>query len=202
MYQQNQTYEKHYDGQPLYGQSATTAIPVSSTADSSQLYSTDNSYSHSVGGLHIQSKARVPWSTGLCDCTSDVKNCKYALNSSSMMARVLTRSRYGWLVCFLFDYGASVILIILIIVAGCITCWCPCITFGQVAEIVDKGSTCKKLYWFLKLDFWVVNYEYQIFIILNKNGISDCELYIMALDSDRCWAGNWQQHWNCNCDYI
>ncbi|XP_022856320.1 cell number regulator 2-like, partial [Olea europaea var. sylvestris] len=25
--------------------------------------------------------------------------------------------------------------------AGCITCWCPCITFGQIAEIVDKGST-------------------------------------------------------------
>nr|VDC63932.1 unnamed protein product [Brassica rapa] len=24
---------------------------------------------------------------------------------------------------------------------GCITCWCPCITFGQVAEIVDQGST-------------------------------------------------------------
>ncbi|XP_048613117.1 protein PLANT CADMIUM RESISTANCE 2-like [Brassica napus] len=24
---------------------------------------------------------------------------------------------------------------------SCITCWCPCITFGQVAEIVDQGST-------------------------------------------------------------
>ncbi|KAL0446745.1 UNVERIFIED_CONTAM: protein PLANT CADMIUM RESISTANCE 2 [Sesamum latifolium] len=24
---------------------------------------------------------------------------------------------------------------------GCITCWCPCITFGQIAEIVDKGSS-------------------------------------------------------------
>ncbi|KAH7839973.1 hypothetical protein Vadar_010820 [Vaccinium darrowii] len=23
----------------------------------------------------------------------------------------------------------------------CITCWCPCITFGQIAGIVDKGST-------------------------------------------------------------
>ncbi|XP_034686247.1 protein PLANT CADMIUM RESISTANCE 2-like [Vitis riparia] len=22
----------------------------------------------------------------------------------------------------------------------CITCWCPCITFGQIAEIVDKGT--------------------------------------------------------------
>ena len=25
--------------------------------------------------------------------------------------------------------------------AGCITCFCPCITFGQIAEIVDRGST-------------------------------------------------------------
>ncbi|KAM7487757.1 hypothetical protein LguiB_025241 [Lonicera macranthoides] len=23
----------------------------------------------------------------------------------------------------------------------CITCWCPCITFGKIAEIVDKGTT-------------------------------------------------------------
>ncbi|KAI3516647.1 hypothetical protein L1887_15570 [Cichorium endivia] len=23
----------------------------------------------------------------------------------------------------------------------CLTCWCPCITFGQVAEIVDNGRT-------------------------------------------------------------
>ncbi|XP_050231326.1 protein PLANT CADMIUM RESISTANCE 2-like [Mercurialis annua] len=23
----------------------------------------------------------------------------------------------------------------------CITCWCPCITFGQIAEVVDKGTT-------------------------------------------------------------
>ncbi|XP_076952340.1 protein PLANT CADMIUM RESISTANCE 3-like [Bidens hawaiensis] len=24
---------------------------------------------------------------------------------------------------------------------SCLTCWCPCITFGQIAEIVDKGNT-------------------------------------------------------------
>ncbi|KAJ1704022.1 hypothetical protein LUZ63_003801 [Rhynchospora breviuscula] len=23
----------------------------------------------------------------------------------------------------------------------CLTCWCPCITFGRIAEIVDKGDT-------------------------------------------------------------
>ncbi|KAK7363026.1 hypothetical protein VNO77_05154 [Canavalia gladiata] len=23
----------------------------------------------------------------------------------------------------------------------CLTCWCPCVSFGRVAEIVDKGST-------------------------------------------------------------
>lgn len=30
--------------------------------------------------------------------------------------------------------------------ANClITCICPCITFGQIAEIVNKGSVCKFL---------------------------------------------------------
>ncbi|XP_057416441.1 protein PLANT CADMIUM RESISTANCE 2-like [Lotus japonicus] len=43
-------------------------------------------------------KAQEDWSTGLCDCSSDVKTC-------------------------------------------CITCWCPCVTFGRVAEVVDQGST-------------------------------------------------------------
>ncbi|CAA7400862.1 unnamed protein product [Spirodela intermedia] len=23
----------------------------------------------------------------------------------------------------------------------CITCWCPCVTFGKIAEIVDRGSS-------------------------------------------------------------
>ncbi|VVA17932.1 PREDICTED: PLANT CADMIUM RESISTANCE [Prunus dulcis] len=23
----------------------------------------------------------------------------------------------------------------------CLTCWCPCVTFGRIAEIVDRGST-------------------------------------------------------------
>ncbi|PHU17419.1 hypothetical protein BC332_13114 [Capsicum chinense] len=47
--------------------------------------------------MYRKKKNDVPWSTGLCDCMSDPKNC-------------------------------------------CITLWCPCITFGQVAEIIDKGS--------------------------------------------------------------
>ncbi|XP_040258847.1 cell number regulator 11-like [Aegilops tauschii subsp. strangulata] len=24
----------------------------------------------------------------------------------------------------------------------CLTCWCPCITFGRIAEVVDGGSSC------------------------------------------------------------
>uniref|UniRef100_I1Q1F0 Uncharacterized protein n=1 Tax=Oryza glaberrima TaxID=4538 RepID=I1Q1F0_ORYGL len=27
----------------------------------------------------------------------------------------------------------------------CLTCWCPCITFGRIAEIVDRGSTCRHI---------------------------------------------------------
>ncbi|CAI9776713.1 unnamed protein product [Fraxinus pennsylvanica] len=47
---------------------------------------------------HARVGTQGEWSTGLCDCSSDVSNC-------------------------------------------CVTCWCPCITFGQIAEITSRGST-------------------------------------------------------------
>ncbi|KAK3421708.1 hypothetical protein EUGRSUZ_G02339 [Eucalyptus grandis] len=28
----------------------------------------------------------------------------------------------------------------------CLTCWCPCITFGRIAEMVDRGSTCRAMH--------------------------------------------------------
>ncbi|KAL8171112.1 hypothetical protein V2J09_022916 [Rumex salicifolius] len=40
------------------------------------------------------------WSSGLCDCFSDVRSC-------------------------------------------CLVCWCPCVAFGQLSEVVDKGTSCK-----------------------------------------------------------
>ncbi|PPS06883.1 hypothetical protein GOBAR_AA13766 [Gossypium barbadense] len=89
-------YEK-YSGSAAeatkFGQdAATTGIPVSS----SNAYYTDTSQNTNT---RPQTKTRVRWSSGLCDCFSDWRNC-------------------------------------------CITCWCPCVTFGQIAEIVDKGSSC------------------------------------------------------------
>ncbi|MQL89670.1 hypothetical protein Taro_022252 [Colocasia esculenta] len=27
----------------------------------------------------------------------------------------------------------------------CLTCWCPCVTFGRIAEITDRGGTCESL---------------------------------------------------------
>ncbi|XP_011023892.1 PREDICTED: protein PLANT CADMIUM RESISTANCE 2-like [Populus euphratica] len=94
MYSQNpSSYEKFSTSQPpAFGQdTTTTGIPLTST---SHFYSTDDSRS----SIELRSKNKGPWSTGLCDCHDDWRNC-------------------------------------------CITFWCPCVTFGQIAEIVDKGSS-------------------------------------------------------------
>ncbi|KAF2316819.1 hypothetical protein P3X46_026551 [Hevea brasiliensis] len=94
MYSTNPNSYDKFSGPPppMFSQdSTTTGIPVSST---NQYYTSDNSLSDT----HLQSKNKDPWSSGLCDCFSDWRNC-------------------------------------------CLTCWCPCVTFGRIAEIVDKGSS-------------------------------------------------------------
>ncbi|XP_062171315.1 protein PLANT CADMIUM RESISTANCE 2-like [Alnus glutinosa] len=87
------TYERYNDGQAPFVENAVTGVPVSSSSE----YDESSQSQPAVFGIH-QPKVRVPWSSGLFDCFSDVRNC-------------------------------------------CTTFWCPCITFGQVAEIVDKGSS-------------------------------------------------------------
>ncbi|KAF8389970.1 hypothetical protein HHK36_024490 [Tetracentron sinense] len=83
-----------YFAPPSFTQPSTsTSIPLSSTF-TNQFHSENPPVARPI----IQSKPQIPWSTGLCDCGTDVRNC-------------------------------------------CITCWCPCITFGQISEIVDKGSS-------------------------------------------------------------
>ncbi|XP_030529203.1 protein PLANT CADMIUM RESISTANCE 2-like [Rhodamnia argentea] len=89
------------------GWSGFSSPPPSSatTADADKLLHSGH-HSHSQNTSTVDASApptfeerdQVQWSSGLCDCLSDRRNC-------------------------------------------CITCWCPCITFGQIAEIVDKGSS-------------------------------------------------------------
>nr|XP_027086142.1 cell number regulator 9-like [Coffea arabica] len=49
----------------------------------------------------------------------------------------------------------------------CLTCWCPCITFGRVAEIVDKGqsSCCKMGCIFCVLNLLLLNHGSLSWII-------------------------------------
>ena len=55
--------------------------------------------------------------------------------------------------------------------------WCPCITFGRIAEIVDKGSSCKyattrDLFCQLKFLFFFCSFFFFLknlsFILLRK----------------------------------
>ncbi|CAN1347571.1 Protein PLANT CADMIUM RESISTANCE 2 [Linum perenne] len=101
MYSSQNSYDKFTAGvntpPPLYKDSTTPPPPlykdsttlVTESTTGSQFYSS-NSYAESTD--------KVDWSSGLCDCFSDARNC-------------------------------------------CITCWCPCVIFGQIAEIVDMGSS-------------------------------------------------------------
>ncbi|KAF9674020.1 hypothetical protein SADUNF_Sadunf10G0084300 [Salix dunnii] len=92
MYSSNSSsYDKFSTSQPpVFSQDTTTT----GNYTTSQVYSTDDSRS----SIELRPKIKDPWSTGLCDCFDDWRNC-------------------------------------------CVTFWCPCITFGKIAEIVDKGSS-------------------------------------------------------------
>ncbi|KAL6969979.1 Protein CADMIUM RESISTANCE 2 [Sarracenia purpurea var. burkii] len=103
----------------------------------------------------------------------------------------------------------------------CITLWCPCITFGQIAEIVDKGSTsCATggaLYTLISLVtgcpclyscFYRSKLRRQFY--LNENPCADClvhcccelcalcqeyrELKNRGFDLKLGWQGNVEQH--------
>ena len=54
----------------------------------------------------------------------------------------------------------------LLFFSGCLTCWCPCITFGQIAEIVDMGTSSKFIYTVsrsMNNTFYDKNTKYGIF---------------------------------------
>ncbi|PIN23056.1 hypothetical protein CDL12_04225 [Handroanthus impetiginosus] len=80
---------------PLYGAEPPPAVGIPTAAPPGNYQFMDKGQAPPP---QVRGGVPGPWSTGLCDCFSDVPNC-------------------------------------------CMTCWCPCITFGQIAEIVDRGST-------------------------------------------------------------
>ncbi|XP_076885326.1 protein PLANT CADMIUM RESISTANCE 2-like [Bidens hawaiensis] len=94
------------------------------------------------------------WSSGLCDCTSDMSNC-------------------------------------------CMTCWCPCITFAQIAEIADMGTTsCPvhgALYTILLLLTgcqWIYSYMYRSKMrkqyMLPEEPCNDCLLHFCCEPCAMC----------------
>jgi hypothetical protein len=90
MYSQNpSSYEKFSTSQPpAFSQdTTTTGIPVTST---SQFYSTDDSRS----SIELRSKNKGPWSTGLCDCHDDWRNCK--LKKLLLLVARFSHAIYLW----------------------------------------------------------------------------------------------------------
>ncbi|KAJ4794194.1 Protein PLANT CADMIUM RESISTANCE 2 [Rhynchospora pubera] len=85
-----------YTSEPL-----TTGIPMQMVSTGNGYYTVEPTAQPNSALLHafeMEPQATMPWSTGLCHCFDDPRNC-------------------------------------------CVTCWCPCVTFGQIAEIVDRGSS-------------------------------------------------------------
>ncbi|KAG2411075.1 hypothetical protein LR48_Vigan325s000700 [Vigna angularis] len=109
-----------------------TGFPVSYST--STTYTTTNDTSSYAPPAPPQPKPIVEWSTGLCDCFSDCGNCNFHnLHSLLLFTTYITDLlQFDWLLCEI--YGK-------LFVSGCLTWWCPCITFGRIAEIVDRGSS-------------------------------------------------------------
>lgn len=68
------------------------------------------------------------WSTGLCHCCDDPANCSNMKISSQILTIQAPLFLFVWW-CSLFKFS------------GRVTCFGPCITFGQIAEIVSQVSS-------------------------------------------------------------
>ena len=75
---------------------------------------------------------------------------------------------------------------------GCLTCWCPCVTFGRIAEIVDRGSTRK----FIKYILYFYHVDLLILLLLLRTclrkRINEMSIYLCA----RTHACSLWSEWN------
>ncbi|CAL5430623.1 unnamed protein product [Camellia sinensis] len=126
MYSSNPTdYQKYtaspqLSAPPPYSHPA-NGIPVSST---NQFYhEMPHHQPPSAPSLYGQPQSWVPVSSGN----------QYYPEKPQPAIQALPKSQVPWStgLCDCFDDVPNC----------CITCWCPCITFERIAEIVDKGST-------------------------------------------------------------
>ncbi|KAI3413033.1 uncharacterized protein J3R85_016601 [Psidium guajava] len=84
-----------------------------------------------AAGLHARPINNVPWSSGLCSCSEDVPTCKSAEFFLSHPFRLEVDGHLIEQLCPCVNLLGDV---------GCLSFWCPCVTFGRIAEILDHGS--------------------------------------------------------------
>ncbi|TVU28621.1 hypothetical protein EJB05_20145, partial [Eragrostis curvula] len=114
-----------------YNKFSTGAPPTAPPPAAYQQHRVDMNPARTGAGL-------TKWSTGLFHCMDDPGNCKSFYFSSSSSSQSL-EFRIQISVC-LWRFKLTTLHPFVSWRSGLITCICPCITFGQIANIVDKGS--------------------------------------------------------------
>ena len=92
-------------------------------------------------GKDVKKVTEGQWTTGLYDCFSeDIPTCNNIIQLYNYFLFVFQKK-------IPIYYSNGLVITIFLVFAciycykGCFTWFCPCVAFGRIAEILDKGET-------------------------------------------------------------